>query len=198
MLKKSDTLSRVEVWCIGSSVHFINSFREDISHDEERIATGLHQQLGFFLQLFLVCLPDVLVTLVHRHTIWQRQFHSDYVVYVAQHWCCCNYHYYYYHLPSVTSIQIYFEGAKFLPLEGGDEASAQRAETRGPKDLNQKPKWPKPETQRAESVVGFLRWGQQAPSHQLGRLESAVNSPSGRKFEFCATWDLKIHNRNAL
>jgi len=42
----------------------------------------------------------------------------------------------------MASIQIYFELANFFPYREGDEASAQRAETRGPKGRSLRPEWP--------------------------------------------------------
>jgi len=58
----------------------------------------------------------------------------------------------------VPSIQIYFEGVKFFPSQGGGERS------------------PRPEGPRAG--MGFLGRGSEPSPHQLGVWGSAVSSPS--------------------
>jgi len=66
-----------------------------------------------------------------------------------------------YFFETVASIQIYFEGAKFFPSQGGEGRS------------------PRPEGSTAE--MGFLGRGQRAPSQfpPARSVGSAVSSPSG-------------------
>jgi len=75
---------------------------------------------------------------------------------------------------TVASIQIYFEGAKFFPQGGGGRS-------------------PRPEGPRAG--IGFLGRGQRAYSP---RPRWGAVSRTSKNLKFDATWDLKIHYRNAL
>jgi len=78
-------------------------------------------------------------------------------------------------------------GWNFFPHREGVEASVQ---------------WPKPEGSRSE--VRFLGRGSQPPPHKVEGLGERYKLPqwglgwTPKNFEFGATWDLKIHYRNAL
>jgi len=79
----------------------------------------------------------------------------------------------------VASIQIYFKGEKFVPLQGGDEVKA-----------------PKPKAEGPRVRVEFLGRGQRShspPAKGSGGVLSVVSSPSRvwggapENLKFCAT-----------
>ena len=74
-------------------------------------------------------------------------------------------------MPTMASIIIYFEGAKFFSHREGDKASARAG-------------------------VGFLGRGSEPPPDQLGSLGERCKLP--QKFEIWCNLILKIHYRNAL